>query len=75
MQGTQVSNQSAVFALRAAASSRLATAYTSALFLGAAAGSVAASVSYELGGWGGVCAVGAAAAGTGLLLWLVAVPR
>jgi predicted MFS family arabinose efflux permease len=69
-QALHISNQSAIYALRPGARSRLNTAYMVSYFLGGAVMSAAASVLYSTAGWGGVCILGAAVAGAALCLWL-----
>ncbi|MEC3956827.1 MFS transporter [Nocardia sp. CDC153] len=71
IQGSHLSNQSAIYALDPAARSRLTTAYMVTYFLGGVAGSVTAGVAYQTGGWTLVCGIGVAAALLGLLLWAV----
>jgi predicted MFS family arabinose efflux permease len=68
-QALHISNQSAIYALRPQARSRINTAYMVAYFLGGAAGSAAASVIYSAGGWTGVCALGAITAVAALWFW------
>ncbi|WP_433201108.1 MFS transporter [Nocardia sp. CA-107356] len=69
IQGIQLSNQSAIYALDPAARSRLTTAYMVSFFLGGVAGSVSAGVAYQSGGWSLVCGIGLTATILGLLLW------
>nr|WP_245713850.1 MFS transporter [Nocardia vaccinii] len=69
IQGIQLSNQSAIYALDPAARSRLTTAYMVMYFLGGVAGSVTAGAAYESGGWLRVCEIGAGATVTGIALW------
>lgn len=71
IQGIQLSNQSAIYALDPAARSRLTTAYMVTYFLGGVAGSVAAGWAFESGGWALVCEIGCAATVLGALLWAV----
>nr|WP_308811450.1 MFS transporter [Nocardia seriolae] len=71
IQGSHLTNQSAIYALDPAARSRLTTAYMVTYFLGGVAGSVTAGVAYQAGGWALVCGIGAASAMAGLLLWAV----
>ncbi|WP_238846225.1 MFS transporter [Nocardia terpenica] len=71
IQGIQLGNQSAIYALDPAARSRLTTAYMVVYFLGGVAGSVTAGAMYQSGGWPTVCAIGCAATLLGLLLWAV----
>ncbi len=70
VQGTQIVNQSTIYALRPEARSRVTTAYMVAYFLGGVAGSSAASAVYAAGGWGAACALGAGVALVGLASWL-----
>lgn len=69
IQGTQISNQTRIYALRPEARSRLTTAYMVAYFAGGVAGSVASAVAFDLGGWHAVCAVGGVLSVLGLALW------
>ncbi len=69
VQGIQLSNQSAIYALDPAAPSRLTTAYMVSFFLGGVAGSVGAGAAYQFGGWSLVCGIGLSATLLGLLLW------
>lgn len=71
IQGAQLANQSAIYALDPAARSRITTAYMVTYFLGGVAGSVTAGAAYESGGWARVCELGVAATILGLLLWAV----
>lgn len=68
-QGTQISNQSAIYALRPEARSRLTTAYISSYFLGGVVGSALGVVVYDTGGWLACCAAGAALLATSLAVW------
>ena len=69
LQGQHVLNQSAIYALRPEARSRLNTAYMVSVFIAAALGSALASIAFGLGGWGLVCALGAACPLVALTLW------
>ncbi|MCX4093238.1 MFS transporter [Nocardia sp. alder85J] len=69
VQGVQLSNQTAVYALDPAARSRLTTAYMVTYFLGGVLGSVTAGLAYQSGGWPLVCEIGTAATALGLALW------
>jgi predicted MFS family arabinose efflux permease len=71
VQATHISNQSAVYSLHGQARSRLTTAYMVAYFLGGVVLSALTSALYSTGGWGAVCALGAATAVLGLIVWLV----
>jgi len=69
VQGVHISNQSAIYALRPDARSRLTTAYMVFYFLGGAALSAASTALYATGGWGGVCILGAATAAVAVGVW------
>jgi predicted MFS family arabinose efflux permease len=71
VQGIHISNQSAIYALRPEARSRLTTAYMVAYFLGGAALSAITSSLYGSDGWGGVCLLGGATALLTLVVWAV----
>ena len=71
IQGQQIANQSAIYALRPEARSRVNTAYMVALFVGGVLGSLLASGVYGAAGWDGICVLGAAVAAAGLALWAV----
>ena len=71
VQGLHISNQSAIYALRPEARSRLTTAYMVAYFLGGAALSALTSSLYGTDGWSGVCILGAATALLALVVWAV----
>lgn len=68
-QGLHISNQSAIYALRADAHSRLNTAYMVAYFTGGAVMSATVSVVFGAAGWSGVCVLGAVTAAVGLAVW------
>ena len=69
VQGTHISNQSAIYALAPEARSRLTTAYMVAYFSGGAVLSAVVSSLYASDGWTGVCVIGAATAGLALAVW------
>ncbi|HXD65157.1 MAG TPA: MFS transporter [Solirubrobacteraceae bacterium] len=71
VQGAHISNQSAIYALRPEARSRLTTAYMMAYFLGGAALSAVSSALYGADGWGGICVLGAVTALLALVGWIV----
>jgi predicted MFS family arabinose efflux permease len=71
VQGTHISNQTIVYALRPEARSRLNSAYMTAYFLGGAAGSGLSAVIYATHGWTGVSLLAAAFPTVGLCVWLV----
>jgi predicted MFS family arabinose efflux permease len=70
-QALHISNQSVIYALSPEVRSRVNTAYMVAFFVGGAAMSAVASVTYSVAGWKGVCALGAATAGTALGFWFM----
>jgi predicted MFS family arabinose efflux permease len=70
VQGLNISSQTAIYALRPDARSRLNTAYMVALFLGGATLSAATTALYATGGWSGVCILGAATAAVAVGVWL-----
>jgi predicted MFS family arabinose efflux permease len=71
VQGLHISNQSAIYALRPEARSRLTTAYMVAYFLGGAALSALTSSLYAGDGWTGVCILGAGTALLALVVWVI----
>lgn len=71
IQGAHILNQSAIYALRPEARSRLTTAYITAYFAGGALGSAASSYAWSAGGWHAVTALGAGVAVLGLVVWAV----
>lgn len=73
--GAQITNQSAIYALRADARSRITTAYMTSSFAGGVCGSVAASVIQDAYGWGATCAVGAGLGALALSIWVVTEAR
>ncbi|MDG3016025.1 hypothetical protein NVS88_15805 [Corynebacteriales bacterium D3-21] len=66
VEGLQLCNQAAIYALDAEARSRIMTAYMVAYFAGGIVGSLVAGVAYQAGGWPLVCGLGAASAALGL---------
>jgi predicted MFS family arabinose efflux permease len=58
VQGVNTTNQSIIYSLRADARSRINSAYMTTYFVGGAAGSAAAGVTYAAVGWIGVCGLG-----------------
>ncbi|HEX3690653.1 MAG TPA: MFS transporter [Solirubrobacteraceae bacterium] len=71
VQGIHISNQSAIYALRPEARSRLTTAYMVAYFLGGAVLSAVTSTLYGSDGWSGVCVLGGGTALLSLVVWAV----
>lgn len=70
LQGLHISNQQIVYRLAPQARSRINAVYMTTYFIGAALGSAAGSIAWNVGGWGMICATGAVLAVlTGLLLW------
>lgn len=69
VQGLHISNQSAIYALRGDARSRLTTAYMVSYFLGGAVLSAVTSSLYASAGWSGVCVLGAVTAALALVAW------
>ncbi|MBD1554388.1 MFS transporter [Pseudomonas typographi] len=63
-----ISNQHVIYALRPEARSRLNTLFMSGMFVGGAAGSFGASVSWRLGGWHAACMFGGVLVCLGLVL-------
>lgn len=57
-QGTQISNQTRVFSLNAAARSRLNTIYMVSYFVGGSLGSLLGAYAWSIAHWTGVCIVG-----------------
>lgn len=70
VQGTQILNQSAIYAIRPEARSRITTAYMTFYFVGGAAGSAGAAAAFGAAGWKGVAWMGVALPLAGLLYWL-----
>jgi predicted MFS family arabinose efflux permease len=75
VQGTQISNQSAIYRLHANARSRITTAYMSAYFLGGVLCSSVTGALYAADGWSAVCAFGALVSLFGLATWLATAAR
>jgi len=70
VQGTQISNQSAIYRLHADARSRITTAYMSAYFLGGVVCSSVTGALYASDGWSAVCMFGGLVSLLGLGTWL-----
>jgi MFS family permease len=71
VQGTHISNQTIVYALRPEARSRLNSAYMTAYFLGGAVGSGLSAFVYASHGWTGVSLLAAAFPTVGWCVWCV----
>src|ERR1700760_520366 len=74
-QAQRILNQTRAFALSAEARSRINTAYVAGNFVGAALGSLAASLLWSLGGWTAVCLTGGGLSLLALVLWALTLPR
>lgn len=70
VQGTQISNQAAIYKLHPDARSRITTPYMVAYFLGGTALSAVTGAIYAADGWGAVCLLGAATSLLSLAAWL-----
>src|SRR4051794_5449837 len=70
VQGQNVLSQGVIYALGPEHASRVTTAYVTTNFAAGAAGAAACSLAWSAGGWGAVCATGAAIAALSLLFWL-----
>jgi predicted MFS family arabinose efflux permease len=75
VQGTQISNQSAIYRLHADARSRITTAYMSAYFLGGVLCSSVTGALYASDGWPAVCVFGGLVSLFGLGTWLLTAAR
>ena len=71
VQGTQILNQSTIYALRPEARSRITTAYMTCFFIGGAVGSAVAATAFTHFGWTGVAVAGGCFGTIGFLFWLV----
>jgi predicted MFS family arabinose efflux permease len=69
VQGTQISNQAAIYQLSPDARSRITTPYMVAYFLGGTALSAVTGSLYAADGWRAVCLLGAATSLLGLAAW------
>ncbi len=75
VQGTQISNQSAIYRLHPDARSRITTAYMSAYFLGGVLCSSVTGALYASDGWSAVCVFGGCVSLFGLSAWLLTFAR
>jgi predicted MFS family arabinose efflux permease len=71
IEGLHISNQSAIYALRPDARSRLNTAYMVSCFLGASLFSALAAAVFSSSGWIAVCVLGGATAAIALAIWVM----
>ncbi|MGW6529326.1 MFS transporter [Streptomyces venezuelae] len=71
VQAVHVTNQTLIYALHPDAGSRLIGGYMVFYSVGSATGALAATSLYTVGGWGAVCALGAAFSCVALALWAV----
>jgi predicted MFS family arabinose efflux permease len=74
-QAQRILNQTRAFALSDQARSRVNTAYIAGNFVGAALGSLAASLLWSVGGWTAVTVTGGVLSLLALLFWAVTLPR
>jgi predicted MFS family arabinose efflux permease len=74
-QAQRILNQTRAFALSDEARSRVNTAYIAGNFVGAALGSLAASLLWSVGGWTAVTVTGGVLSLLALLFWAVTLPR
>ncbi|HET6909409.1 MAG TPA: MFS transporter [Mycobacteriales bacterium] len=70
-QGLHITNQGAIYRLRAEARSRLTAAYMAMYFAGGAAGSALSAELYAAHGWDGVTIAGAVFATAAFVVWLI----
>ena len=67
VQASHLTNQTIVYGLEPELRNRLNSVYMVTYFVGGSLGTVAAAFAWERAGWGGVCVLGAALAGSGVL--------
>lgn len=70
VQGAQILNQTRIYSLVPDARSRLNTIYMVTSFVGGAVGSFLGTNAWARWGWTGVCGVGGAMVGCGLIVWM-----
>jgi len=75
VQGSQIANQTRIYALDAAARSRINAVYMTLYFIGGSLGSFVASHAWTAGGWAAATAAGAGFALAALLLHAASGPR
>lgn len=69
IQGAHISNQSEIYRLKPEARNRLTTGYMASYFLGGACGSASAAVSYGVGEWPAVVALGSGVSILCVVIW------
>ena len=69
IQGAHISNQSEIYRLNPEARNRLTTGYMASYFLGGACGSASAAVSYGMGEWPAVVALGSGVSILCVVIW------
>jgi predicted MFS family arabinose efflux permease len=75
VQAVHVTSQTQLYALSAVARSRMAGAYMFCYSIGSAIGAIASTAAYRAGGWGAVCALGAAFSLAALGCWALSLRR
>jgi predicted MFS family arabinose efflux permease len=75
VQGTQISNQTAIYQLHPNARSRLTTAYMTAYFTGGAICSALTGALYAADGWSAVCVFGGTVSLVGAVTWALTANR
>lgn len=71
VQGSQVSNQTRIYALELAARSRINTVFMVSTFTGGAIGSTLGSFAWQHWGWNGVCLMGGMLIVAAICIWIV----
>ncbi|WP_405174205.1 MFS transporter [Paenibacillus sp. FSL H8-0261] len=71
VQGSQVSNQTRIYALEPAARSRINTVFMVSTFTGGAIGSTLGSFAWQHWGWNGVCLMGGTLIVAAICIWIV----
>lgn len=75
LQAVHVTSQSLIVAARPDAASRLVGGYMVFYSIGSAAGGIAATMVYAIGGWSGVCMLGSGISAAALLVWVINASR
>jgi len=70
VQGVHITNQSVIYKSMPEARNRLTAGYMTTYFIGGAVGSLVSASAFEMAGWNGVCAAGAAFCLINLVIWL-----